>query len=54
MLYCTKRGPVSRGIDNIKKAHGEATRDAHSLRMKAMQNSSWAGAPPVPVTLKLK
>ncbi len=25
LLYCTKRGPVTRGIDNIKKARGEST-----------------------------
>jgi twitching motility protein PilT len=34
LLYCTKRGPVTRGIDNIKKARGESTTDISSLRMK--------------------
>ncbi len=30
LLYCTKRGPVTRGIDNIKKARGEST-TSHGL-----------------------
>jgi twitching motility protein PilT len=34
LLYCTKRGPVTRGIDNIKKSRGESTTDISSLRMK--------------------
>src|SRR5512146_2729063 len=37
LLYCTKRGPVMRGIDNLKKARGESTHDAGSLRMKTGQ-----------------
>ena len=43
LLYCTKRGPVTRGIDNIKKTRGESTHNMHSLRMKAMQNAARAG-----------
>src|SRR4029077_9397222 len=35
MLYCTKRGPVMRGIDNIRKSRGESTHDMSSLRMKS-------------------
>src|SRR6266480_3321844 len=31
LLYCTKRGQVSRGIDNIKKARGETTTSMDSL-----------------------
>ena len=34
LLYCTKRGPVTRGIDNIKKGRGESTTDISALRMK--------------------
>jgi twitching motility protein PilT len=34
LLYCTKRGPVTRGIDNIKKSRGETTTDISALRMK--------------------
>jgi twitching motility protein PilT len=53
LLYCTKRGPVMRGIDNIKKSRGESTTSINTLRMKAGQEAK-AGAPPVPATLKLK
>lgn len=51
LLYASKRGVVSRGIDNIKKARGEgiATSD---LKMKA--EPSKATAPTFPATLKLK
>jgi len=53
MLYCTKRGQVSRGIDNIKKARGESTTTMASLRMKT-RTETGHGAPPVPATLKIK
>ena len=54
LLYCTKRGPVTRGIDNIKKSRGECTTNMASLRMKASNNFGQAGAPPLPAALKLK
>ena len=54
LLYCTKRGPVTRGIDNIKKARGEATCNQQALRMKPTQGNGKPGPPPVPLTLKLK
>jgi twitching motility protein PilT len=53
LLYCTKRGQVTRGIDNMKKARGEVTTDLGSLRMKAGTEPKPA-TPFVPVTLKLK
>lgn len=53
LLYCTKRGPVLRGIDNLKKARGESTHSMNSLRMKAGQEIR-TGPPPVPAGLKLK
>ncbi|MSU58654.1 MAG: PilT/PilU family type 4a pilus ATPase [Pedosphaera sp.] len=53
LLYCTKRGPVTRGIDNMKKARGEDTTDVSGLRMRAAAESK-AAAPPVPSTLKLR
>src|SRR5205085_9415256 len=34
LLYCSKKGPVTRGIDNIKKRRGETTTDVDSLAMK--------------------
>ena len=53
LLYCTKRGPVLRGIDNIKKGRGEATHNNNSLRMKSGQENRTA-VPLIPATLKLK
>jgi twitching motility protein PilT len=53
LLYCTKRGPVTRGIDNIKKARGESTYSVNGLRMKANTDLR-AGAPPIKTTLTLK
>jgi twitching motility protein PilT len=53
VLYCTKRGPVTRGIDNIKKARGESTTNISSLRMKAPEPTKTT-VPVVPATLKLK
>jgi len=54
LLYCTKRGPVTRGIDNIKKSRGESTTSIASLRMKTSQEFTSTSAPPMPATLKLK
>jgi twitching motility protein PilT len=53
LLYCTKRGPVTRGMDNMKKARGESTTNIASLRMKAGQEAKQAKAA-TPITLKLK
>ena len=55
LLYCSKRGPTSRGIDNIKKKRGEVTTNVTSLGMK--KEGPAHGAPavaPPPLTLKLK
>jgi len=55
LLYCTKRGPVTRGIDNLKKARGESTTTMGSLRMKAHEMATKSSSEPAaPVTLKLK
>ena len=55
MLYCTKRGVVSRGIDNVKKKRGEMTTDISNLRMRpGQQAAADGGTPPVPMKLKLK
>ena len=53
LLYCTKRGAVARGIDNLKKARGEGTTMAQTLRMKSGHNSALPAAPPLTV-LKFK
>ncbi|HEY9173158.1 MAG TPA: PilT/PilU family type 4a pilus ATPase [Verrucomicrobiae bacterium] len=54
-LYCTKRSVVTRGIDNIRKARGEATTDVTGLRMKQGPDLSKGDRTlhPTP-TLKLK
>ncbi len=54
LLYCTKRGPVTRGIDNIKKARGESTHNMSSLRMRSGTENRLGGPAPVPAALKLK
>jgi twitching motility protein PilT len=52
LLYCSKKGPVTRGIDNIKKRRGETTTDVDSLAMK--KEEAKKNAPPIPAVLKLK
>ena len=52
LLYCSKRGHVTRGIDNIKKSRGEITSSISDLRMSTPP--SGAKPPAVPATLKLK
>jgi twitching motility protein PilT len=54
LLYCTKRGPVTRGIDNIKKRRGESTTNLHSLQLQKEEKKKDPNIPPVPATLKLK
>ena len=54
LLYCSKRGPISRGIDNLKKKRGEATTDFQHLQLKRSDDP--AEKPrngPIP-TLKLR
>ena len=54
LVYCSKRGVVSRGIDSIKKARGEVTNnDVGSLRMKQTSDNRRPGGRPVPATLKI-
>jgi len=60
LLYCTKRGPVTRGIDNIKKQRGEITAPMMNLRMQkpaetlARDKIRPFEKPAPTVTLKLK
>jgi len=54
LLYCTKRGPVTRGIDNVKKGRGESTTDISSLRMKEKEKEAAAKANQGLEGLKLK
>ncbi|MCU0784590.1 MAG: PilT/PilU family type 4a pilus ATPase [Verrucomicrobia bacterium] len=53
LLYCTKRGPVTRWIDNLKKGRGESTTSVAGLRMRAGGNAK-AGQPAPKVALTLK
>jgi len=53
LLHCTKRGAVTRGIDNIRKGRGETTTPIGSLRMKALMEKKAADlAAPLTLTLK--
>jgi twitching motility protein PilT len=54
MSYCTKRGVVSRGIDNIKKRRGEAIAEVSNLRMKLTDEAAKSAIPSLPITLKLR
>lgn len=51
--YCTKRGPVTRGIDALKKRRGEITSDLSRLHMSA-DGGAQGKTPPVPTNLKLR
>ncbi len=53
LLYCSKRGSVARGIDNVKKVRGECTTTLQSLRMKSGHNSAVPDEPPIAI-LKFK
>ena len=46
LLYCSKRGVVSRGIDNIKKERGEITSTVGSLKMRGGGQSEGEPVPP--------
>jgi twitching motility protein PilT len=53
ILYCSKRGVVSRGIDMIKKGRGENTTPISDLQMiQSLEKKPTA--PAVPVTLRIK
>jgi twitching motility protein PilT len=57
LMYCSKRGIVTRGIDNIKKSRGDSTSNISDLRMTAPTEIPRGGAkppPPSPLTLKMK
>jgi twitching motility protein PilT len=54
-LYCTKKGPVTRGIDNIKKRRGEITSTMSNLQMRKDGETKKEGVPVlVPGSFKLK
>jgi len=45
LLFCTKRGVVSRAIDAIKKERGEITTTLGSLKMKHPPSQSGDATP---------
>jgi twitching motility protein PilT len=53
LLYCSKKGPVTRGIDNIKKRRGESTTDVDTLAMRKEEPKK-KDIPAIPAVLKLK
>jgi len=55
LMYCSKRGVVTRGIDNLKKERGESTSNISDLRMTAAQELQRHAKPPAPpAILKMK
>jgi twitching motility protein PilT len=54
LLYCTKRGVVSRNIDKIKKARGETPVLSELQMRRESPATQKAAAPPLPASFKLK
>jgi len=56
LMYCSKRGVVTRGIDTIKKTRGEMTSNVSDLRMTPEQQEFARPTKPVmsPLSLKMK
>ena len=54
LLYCTKRGVVSRNIDKIKKARGESPILSDLQMRRESPAAHKAASPPLPATFKLK
>jgi twitching motility protein PilT len=54
LMYCSKRGVVTRGIDSIRKARGESTSNISDLRMTQAAEISRGGKPPAPQSVNLK
>lgn len=56
LMYCSKRGIVTRGIDNVRKTRGESTTNLPDLRMSQQaQDHNRPTKPPVtPLSLKMK
>ena len=55
LMYCSKRGVVTRGIDTIKKARGDTTTNISDLRMSpAMEHGRSAKPAQSPLSIKMK
>lgn len=48
LAYCSKRGPVTRGIDNVKKRRGESTTTLAGLKMQHSGRDQSPGMPSSP------
>lgn len=53
ILYCSKKGVVTRKIDNIKKARGELTSNISNLSIKKEAEKKEGPAPPPVLKLKI-
>jgi twitching motility protein PilT len=53
MLYCTKRGQVQRGIDNIKKKRGENTTEFTLKMAEKLETRTKSSGPPPLQTIKM-
>jgi twitching motility protein PilT len=53
LMYCSKRGVVTRGIDAIRKARGDATTNIADLRMSPAVEIN-RSTKPAPASLNLK
>ena len=53
ILYCSKRGVVTRGIDMLKKTRGENTSNISDLRMNPEVEKPRNAPPSIPVTLRI-
>src|SRR5688572_20333417 len=55
ILYCSRRGVVSRGIDLMKKGRGENTTPISDLQMtQSLEKKPTPSTPSIPVTLRIK
>jgi len=55
LMYCSKRGVVTRGIDAVKKARGDSTTNISDLRMTPSVDIARSAKPaPPPLSLKMK
>lgn len=54
LLYSSKRGHVTRGIDMIRKTRGENTSNILDLQMSQPSKPDKKAPPPIPAMLKLK
>ena len=55
LMYCSKRGVVTRGVDDIRKSRGDATTNITDLRMSSSPEIHRAAKPALPpLSLKTK